>query len=91
MRITRARLHPIAVVREFNLGQAAPVIEKVAHQEMAAAGYKMTPLEWFDAPADACIEAVERAISLIDEIGLEGWRKRRVRAWHKRRRERSAT
>lgn len=71
---------PIHVLRSFDLGYDAPLIEKVAHHGMVSKGYAMHRLEWFDASAETCIAAVDGAIQLIAEIGRDGWVKHRVAA-----------
>jgi hypothetical protein len=84
-RNTKAELRPIWLVRAYDLGRSAPTVEKAAHAEMLASGHEMLPLEWFDASASECVAAVERAIRLIDQIGTEGWKRQRVRAYHRSR------
>jgi hypothetical protein len=88
-RNTKAELRPIGLVRAYYLGQAAPTVEKAAHAEMKAAGHEMLPLEWFDAPAEECVAAVERAIRLIDKIGTHGWLLKRTREYHRNRKMRT--
>lgn len=71
---------PVRIVRSFDLGFDAPLIEKVAHSLMVSNGHVMHPLEWFEAQAETCVDAVEDAVRLIAEIGRDGWMKRRVAA-----------
>ncbi len=74
------RHRPIRLVRSFDLGMDAPLIEKVAQWDMVSRGYAMQNMEWFDARGRTCTNAIRRAIRLIDEIGRDGWTRRRIKA-----------
>lgn len=64
------------------IGRDVYVIEKMAHHEMGAVHRDG---EWFEASAEDCIGAVERALRLHQDIGSDGWQKRRQAAWRNRR------